>query len=122
MLRYINDGIGLHAVRCADDTDLEEGAVTLVRRGVCGRRGGKPAARRTRSRVECRQEKTRTAGAERLALISLTVLLRHVPSSLQHLYAPPVRRVLLFEPEEGRVVLRAPGLYSRGGVRCQGAA
>ncbi|KAL4452228.1 hypothetical protein ABPG75_007890 [Micractinium tetrahymenae] len=64
-LLYINDGIGLHAVRCADDTNLEEGAVTL------------------------------------------------------HLYAPPVRRVFLYEPEEDRVVQRVPGLYSRGGVRCQ---
>lgn len=78
------------------------------------------AAHTLKGRVQA--GKTRTAGAERLALISLTVLLGHVPSSLQHLYAPPVRRVLLFEPEEGRVVLRAPGLYSRGGVRCQGAA
>ncbi|PRW56943.1 peroxisome biogenesis 1 isoform X1 [Chlorella sorokiniana] len=58
---YINDGQALHAVRCADDTDYEHGAVTL------------------------------------------------------HLYAPPTRRVLLYEPEADRVVTRVPGFYSRGG-------
>lgn len=32
------DGQALHAVRCADDTDYERGAVTLVRlRAMCAR-------------------------------------------------------------------------------------
>ena len=34
---------------------------------------------------------------------------------MQHLYAPPTRRVFLYEPEEDRVVQRVPGFYSRGG-------
>lgn len=59
---YINDGIALHAVRCADDTDYEQGAVTI------------------------------------------------------HLYAPPTRKVFLFEPKEDRVVTRVPGCYSKGGA------
>lgn len=59
---HINDGIALHAVRCADDTDCEEGAVTL------------------------------------------------------HLYAPPTKKVWLFEPGADRVVQRVPGYHSVGGV------
>jgi len=35
--------------------------------------------------------------------------------TLQHLYAPPTRRVLLYEPEQDRVVTRVPGHYSRDG-------
>ncbi len=34
-----------------------------------------------------------------------------------HLYAPPIRRVQLFEPEVNRVVERTPGYYSIGGKR-----
>ena len=31
---YINDGQALHAVRCADDTNCEQGAVTVVGGGA----------------------------------------------------------------------------------------
>ena len=34
---------------------------------------------------------------------------------VQHLYAPPTRRVFLYEPEQDRVVQRVPGFYSSGG-------
>lgn len=57
---YINDSLGLHAVRCDD--------------GACG--GGLPGA------------------------VSL------------HVYAPPIRRVRLYEPEADRVTLRAPGFHT----------
>lgn len=39
----------------------------------------------------------------------------HLSLSKQHLYAPPTRKVLLYEPDEDRVVTRVPGVYSRGG-------
>ncbi|KAL6752057.1 RmlC-like cupin domain-containing protein [Haematococcus lacustris] len=35
-----------------------------------------------------------------------------------HLYAPPIRRVKLYEPEEGRVITRVPGFHSVRGRRC----
>ncbi|KAL4442132.1 hypothetical protein ABPG77_011393 [Micractinium sp. CCAP 211/92] len=63
---YINDSLGLHAVRCDDDAcgvpGAEEGAVSL------------------------------------------------------HIYAPPIRRVRLYEPEADRVVVRAPGFRTIRGV------
>lgn len=63
---YINDSMGLHAVRCDDDAcggpDAEEGAVSL------------------------------------------------------HIYAPPIRRVRLYEPESDRVVTRAPGFRTIRGI------
>lgn len=37
-----------------------------------------------------------------------------------HLYSPPIRRVTLYEPDEGvggRVVQRAPGFYTVRGVK-----
>jgi len=34
-----------------------------------------------------------------------------------HLYAPPIRKVKLYEPESNRVVLRTPGFYSARGVK-----
>jgi len=34
-----------------------------------------------------------------------------------HIYAPPIRRVKIFEPTEGRVIERTPGFYSVGSVR-----
>lgn len=34
-----------------------------------------------------------------------------------HLYAPPIRRVRLFDPEDNRVVVRRPGFWSVRGVR-----
>lgn len=56
---YINDGLGLHAVRCDD--------------GACGAQPG---------------------------AVSL------------HIYAPPIRRVRLYEPEADRVTLRTPGFHT----------
>ncbi|GFH12487.1 cysteine dioxygenase, partial [Haematococcus lacustris] len=34
-----------------------------------------------------------------------------------HIYAPPIRRVKLYEPEEGRVITRVPGFFSIRGRR-----
>lgn len=63
---YINDSLGLHAVRCDD--------------GACGGPGAEEGA------------------------VSL------------HIYAPPIRRVKLYEPEADRVVVRAPGFRTIRGV------
>ncbi|PSC69833.1 cysteine dioxygenase [Micractinium conductrix] len=63
---YINDSMGLHAVRCDD--------------AACGGPGAEEGA------------------------VSL------------HIYAPPIRRVRLYEPEADRVVTRAPGFRTIRGV------
>lgn len=61
---YINDSMGLHAVRCADDAcpPGEPGCVSL------------------------------------------------------HIYAPPIRRVKLYEPEDNRVTTRTPGFNTIRGI------
>ena len=40
-----------------------------------------------------------------------------LPAVTLHLYAPPIRRVQLFEPDNDRVVERKPGYYSVRGQR-----
>jgi cysteine dioxygenase len=39
-----------------------------------------------------------------------------------HLYSPPIRRCCLYEPEENRVTLRAPGFFSVAGELVEAAA
>lgn len=104
------DGQALHAVRCADDTDYERGAVTLVRACVA-------CVQLARD-----QEDYKCALPWLPRSLRVTPALASPPTSHplhnflpQHLYAPPTRRVLLYEPEEDRVVTRVPGFYSRGG-------
>lgn len=119
---YINDGMALHAVRCADDTDWEEGVATLVRRRGCWAGGW---VRGSVGQSDGSASSLSTLGYPAAAAPGMgpffpqptyTHTSCHPLPLLQHLYAPPVRRVYLYEPEEDRVVQRVPGIFSKAGV------